>query len=92
MNKYANDFGRFYIGAIKDGKVLVYSEDGISFDNVIQWGFYTVDVQKNGRVFTRMNIKQAKEQIDIIKEQHPELKCFIIPKEVADKWGICTDN
>ena len=92
MPDYANDFGRFYIGTYKDGEFLAYSEDGVSLGNCVQWGFYTVDVQKNGRVFTRMNIKQAKEQIAIIKEQHPELKCFIIPKEEAERWGICTDN
>ena len=93
MPNYANQYGRFYIGTYKDGEFLAYSEDGVPFGNYIPWGFYVVDkAQEMGRVFTRMNIKQAKEQIAIIEEQHPELKCFIIPKEEAERWGICTDN
>ena len=93
MPEYANQYGRFYIGTFKDGEFLAYSEDGVPFGNYIPWGFYVVDkAQEMGRVFTRMNIKQAKEQIKIIEEQHPELKCFIIPKEEAERWGICTDN
>lgn len=88
MPNYANEFGRYYIGAYKGGKFLAYSEDGVSFGDCVQWGFYTTDCQELGRMFTRMNIEQANKQIKTINEQHPELNCFLIRAEDAEMWGI----
>ena len=79
----ADDFGRFYIGAIHEGRTLFYSWDGMG------WRFAPID-QEEGMytIFTRMNVKVAKESMAEVRETYPGLQMFLVPREDAKMWGI----
>lgn len=78
------EYGKFYIGCFNSvGKFMCYYWDSLT------WGMAEVGNPVNSHItFTRMSVKVAKDTMEEVNAQYPELKLFLIPIEDIKRWGV----